>query len=225
MVNRNKMRGNGSMATQIKNGQRIVFIGDSITDCGRRDAQRPLGNGYVKIFMDLTTIREPGKRFVAINKGIGGDNAVGLRNRWTDDVLRNRPDWLSIKVGINDLHGHLFGNRKELAPKSFEEAYREILARTRAALPKCGILLIDPFYLSLDSAPNSARKQVLDTMPEYLAIVAKLSREFKTRHIETHEMFGRLLKYHEPDVFCAEPVHPNPTGHLAIAEAVYQALS
>jgi len=213
------------MSTQIKTGQKVLFIGDSITDCGRRGEQRPLGNGYVKLLADLLIIREPGKRVAIINKGIGGDNVVGLRNRWTDDVLRNRPDWLSIKIGINDLHGHLFGNCKDLAPQPYEAAYREILERTRQALPKCRILLVDPFYISQDASPNSHRKQVLDAMPEYLDIVDRLSSLFKTRHIKTHELFGRLLKCHEPDTFCAEPVHPNPTGHLAIAEAIYEALS
>ena len=213
------------MSMQIKNGQKVLFIGDSITDCGRRDAQRPLGAGYVKLFADMMIIRESAKRVEIINKGISGDNVVGLRNRWTDDVLRNRPDWLSIKIGINDLHGYLFGNRKDLAPKPYEAAYREILARTRQALPKCRILLVDPFYISQDPSSNSPRKQVLDSMPDYLSIVDRLSRTFKTCHIKTHELFGRLLKYHEPDTFCAEPVHPNPTGHLAIAEAIYAALS
>ena len=213
------------MSTQIKNGQKVLFIGDSITDCGRRDTQRPLGGGYVKLFADLMIIGEPDKRITIINKGISGDNVVGLRNRWTDDVLRNRPDWLSIKIGINDLHASLFSGRKELAPQPYEAAYREILERTRAALPKCQILLIDPFYISRDTASNSPRKQVLDSMPDYLAIVDRISRTFKTRHIKTHALFGRLLKCHEPDTFCAEPVHPNPTGHLVIAEAIYEALS
>jgi len=213
------------MTTQIKNGQKIVFIGDSITDCGRRDSQRPLGGGYVKLFADLIISREPAKRIEIINKGIGGDNVVGLRNRWTDDVLRNRPDWLSIKIGINDLHGYLFAGRKDLAPQPYEAAYREILERTRQALPKCRILLVDPFYISQDASSNSQRKQVLDSMPDYLSIVERLSRTFKARHIKTHELFGSLLKCHEPDAFCAEPVHPNPTGHLVIAEAIYEALS
>ena len=214
------------MSTQIKNGQKVLFIGDSITDCGRRDSQRPLGNGYVKLLADLLTIRDPAKRITIINKGIGGDNVVGLRNRWMDDVLHNRPDWLSIKIGINDLHSHC-RNEKDTAvtPERYETAYREILERTRAALPKCQILLIDPFYISRDTAPNSQRKQVLDSMPDYLSIVERLSRTFKAQHIKTHELFKRLLTYHEPDTFCAEPVHPNPTGHLVIADAIYDALS
>jgi len=213
------------MTTQIRNGQKIVFIGDSITDCGRRVAHRPLGDGYVKMFADLMIIRESAKRVAIINKGISGDNVLGLRNRWTDDVLRNRPDWLSIKIGINDLHGCLLSGRKDLALQAYEVAYREILERTRAVLPKCQILLIDPFYISRDTVPNSQRKQVLDSMPDYLAVVDRLSRIFKTRHIKTHKLFGHLLKYYQTDTFCAEPVHPNPTGHLAITEAIYEALS
>ncbi len=213
------------MALQIRNGQKVLFIGDSITDCGRRDSQRPLGNGYVRMWADLMIIRDPAKRVEIINKGISGDNVVGLRNRWTDDVLRNRPDWLSIKIGINDLHGCIFSGRKELSPRMYEVAYREILERTRQALPKCRILLVDPFYISRDTAPTSQRKQVLDSMPDYLSVVDRLSRTFNARHVKTHERFGRLLKYYELDTFCAEPVHPNATGHLAIAEAIYEVLN
>jgi len=38
------------MATKIKSGEKVLFIGDSITDCGRRNEARPLGVGYVKLF-------------------------------------------------------------------------------------------------------------------------------------------------------------------------------
>ncbi len=87
------------------------------------------------------------------------------------------------------------------------------------------MLLIDCFYLSLDRRPESQRGQVLKAIPAYLAATARLSREFRTLHIATHALFRRLLQHCPPDVFCNEPVHPNLTGHLAIAEAVYAALS
>jgi lysophospholipase L1-like esterase len=212
------------MALRIKNGEKILFIGDSITDCGRRDAAAPLGNGYVKLFNDLLIGREPEKRITIINKGIGGDNVVGLKNRWTDDVLRHSPDWLSIKIGINDLHS-TFGNPAGVHPKVYAEAYDDILARTRKALPKCRILLIQPFYISIESAPNTWRRQVQDLLPAYLNIVAGLHRKYGTRIVKTHALYQHLLRYHDADAFCGEPVHPNPTGHLVIAEAVYSALS
>ncbi len=210
---------------QIRSGQTILFIGDSITDCGRRAAERPLGSGYVKQFSDLLTARHPKKAITVINKGIGGDVVTGLRNRWEDDVIRNKPDWLSIKIGINDLHRTLRQSPEAVPPTLYREAYEDILQRTRKNLPRCKILLIDSFYISTDTAPTSFRGEVLKLLPQYLRIVNDLSRKYGTLHVKTHEVFKRLLKTHEPDTFCPEPVHPNLTGHLVIADAVYDTLN
>ena len=43
----------------IQNGETMLFIGDSITDCGRRGAEAPLGVGDVRIFSELATARYP----------------------------------------------------------------------------------------------------------------------------------------------------------------------
>lgn len=212
------------MPTKLKSGETLLFIGDSITDCGRRDSHAPLGWGYVKIFHDLLAIREPQKNVNILNKGIGGHKAYELRDRWSDDVLRHKPDWLSVLVGINDLCHTLVGGAN-VPPQSFEEAYDDFLGRTRTKLPRTRILLLDPFYISRETSPTSFRKTVLDRLPEYIHVVHKMVRKYGTRHVKTHEMFQTLLKHRQADTFCPEPVHPNPTGHLAIAEAVYQALS
>lgn len=213
------------MPTKLKSGDTLLFIGDSITDCGRRASEAPLGNGYVRLVSDLLAIREPDQAVRIINKGIGGDNILGLQNRWSDDVLRHRPDWLSVKIGINDLHTAVRGQADGITPERFAKAYDEVLARTRAALPKCRILLITPFYISIESSPNSFRRQVLNALPAYIDTVVGLSRKYRTRLVHTHDLFQRLLKTYEADRFCPEPVHPNLAGHLAIAEAVYEALS
>jgi lysophospholipase L1-like esterase len=213
------------MSLKIRNGETVLFIGDSITDCGRRAESRPLGNGYVKLFADMATIREPDKAFRIINKGISGDRVTGLRDRWTDDVLRERPDWLSVKIGINDCHTVLRGAPDAVTPELYREAYDDVLARTRAELPKCNMLLIEPFYMSIETSENSFRRAVLDLLPRYIEIVCEMSQKYGTRLVRTHEMFATLLLHHPADEFGAEPVHPNLTGHLAIAEAVYAALS
>ena len=213
------------MASLLKDGQTLLFIGDSITDCGRRGAERPLGNGYVKLFADMLKIRDPEKNLHIINKGIGGNRVTDLQARWSDDMLRHGPDWLSVKIGINDLHSHLSAGPNAVSPEVFEKVYEDILSRTREALPECRMLLIDPFYISTDRAPSSWRQQVLDLIPAYIEVVHKMSERYETRLVETHEMFQRLLGHYEPDEFCPEPVHPHLTGHLAIAEAVWDALS
>jgi len=210
---------------KIRSGQRILFIGDSITDCGRRGTDAPLGSGYVKLFADMLIIRHPKRAITVINKGIGGDVVTGLRDRWSDDVIRNRPNWLSIKIGINDLHMTLRQSPDPVPPQLYREAYEDIIERTRDALPECRLLLIDPFYISTDSAPTSFRSAVQKLLPQYLRIVNDLSRRYGTLHVETHQVFQRLLRDHEPDTFCPEPVHPNLTGHMVIANAVYAALN
>lgn len=210
---------------RIRQGQTILFIGDSITDCGRRGPESPLGSGYVKIFSDMLLSRHPNRRVTVINKGISGDVVTGLRDRWKDDVLRHRPHWLSIKIGINDLHRTLRDDPAAVPPPLYREVYGQILERTRKTLPECKLLLIDPFYISTDDTPMSFRAQALRRLPEYIRTVHDLSRRYRTRHVKTHQLFQKLLKNHEPDTFCPEPVHPNLTGHLVIADAVYTALS
>jgi len=212
------------MKLKIKDRQTILFIGDSITDCGRRTTEKPLGNGYVKLFHDMLTIREPEKKINIINKGISGDNIVGLQSRWTDDVLIHRPEWISIKIGINDLHTVLWKNEKAISPEVFNKTYNDILFRTKVVLPKCEILLIEPFYISVEDNKESFRKSVLDLIPEYIKIVREMSKKYKTRLVKTHEMFKMFLKYHEAETLCPEPVHPYLIGHMAIAETVYSML-
>ena len=212
-------------ATTIQNGDTILFIGDSITDCGRCTTDAPLGNGYVKLFTDMLLSRRPDWQTTVLNKGIGGNTVVDLRNRWHDDVLRHEPDWLSVKVGINDLHSMLAEQPDSITPERFRDAYTEILARTATALPRCRILLIDPFYISTDPAPSSLRHRVLQLLPAYLDTVHALSKEYGTGLVRTHDLFQGLLRDHDPDTFCPEPVHPHLTGHLIIADAVYGALS
>ena len=133
---------------QIRNGQTILFVGDSITDCGRRGADRPLGSGYVKLFADMLIIRHAKKAITVINKGIGGDVVTGLRNRWDDDVIRSKPDWLSIKIGINDLHRTLRQGPEAIPPKLYREAYEDILERTKKKGAAQVQDLADRFFLS-----------------------------------------------------------------------------
>jgi len=189
------------MGTKLKSGETILFIGDSITDCGRRGEFAPLGCGYVKMLADMLAIREPAKRVTVINKGIGGNAVTDLQRRWSDDVLRHKPDWLSIKIGINDLHRTLGGSPEAVPPDLFEKTYDEILSRTKRKLPNCRLLLIDPFYISTDRSPHSKRNDVLRLLPKYIATVHKMAKRYRTRLVKTHEVFQKLLKFHEADLF------------------------
>jgi len=215
-------RSDGELA--IQDGQTVVFIGDSITDCGRRAANAPLGDGYVSLIVGLLAARYPERKITFINKGIGGDVATGLRERWDDDVLSHRPDWLSVLVGINDLHRTLRDAPEAVPPELYRQAYTQCLQRT-AERTSARMILLEPFYMSRAADPHSWRAKVLQLLPEYLAVVADLAEQFGAIHIRLHEMFQRVLAHHEADFICPEPVHPNRTGHLMIAHEWLRAVN
>ena len=208
----------------VEDGQTLLFIGDSITDCGHRGPEAPLGNGYVRIFSELVTTHYPGRQIRYINKGIGGNRVTDLRERWRDDVLFCKPDRLSIKIGINDLHSHLRGAEGAVNPEYFEGVYDELLDLTGRELG-CPIVLLTPFYISTDRSGGTFRSQVLELIPLYIEAVERLSARYGTRLVELHEIFGEHLKHREAEAFCPEPVHPNPAGHMVIAQALFEALS
>ena len=118
----------------FEDGETVVFIGNSITDCGRRDAQAPYGNGYVKFIIDLITARYPERNITYFNEGIGGNTVEDLYNRWEKDLLSHEDaDWVSVKIGINDLHRFL-GGAANLSPDKYEDLYRKCLEMTKEKL-------------------------------------------------------------------------------------------
>ena len=204
-------------------GQKVLFIGDSITDCGRRDAAAPLGDGYVSLLRDLVIAGWPDRKLMWINKGIGGNKVTDLRDRWEDDVIREAPDFLSVKIGINDLHTYLGDKQSGISPKRFRDAYDEILTRATTKI-KPQLMLITPFYISTDRSGQSFRSIVLDLLPEYISIVESMAQKFGARLVRLQPMFERQLQHRPAETFCPEPVHPNRTGHLLIAHEVLRVL-
>lgn len=207
----------------VKDGQTFVFIGDSITDCGRRDAQAPFGNGYARMAIDLITARYPERRITFVNEGISGDTILGLRNRWHDDVLRHKPNWVSIKIGINDLHRKFNPSAEQIPPDRYESLYREVLDLTESQT-KAKIVLIDPFFISTNVEGVGFRSQVLALLPRYIDVVHRLSKEYGTLLVRTHDAFLKQLRYRPADRFCPEPVHPWPSGHMVIAHELLTVL-
>jgi len=207
----------------LQDDQTVLFIGDSITDCGRRAAERPLGSGYVRMFTEMATARWPERRISYINKGIGGNRITDLKNRWHDDVLYHRPDRLSVKIGINDLHSTLRNAEDAVTPEIFAEVYDELLLLTQKEL-ECPVVLLTPFYISTDRDGNSFRSEVLDLLPSYIDTVEQMADRYDTLLVNLHEIFQEQLEYRDADTFCPEPVHPNHTGHMVMAQALIDAV-
>jgi acyl-CoA thioesterase-1 len=214
--------GINNMPFAVKPKQTVLFTGDSITDRGRRMEFAPLGNGYVKMVSDLIKAKYPKLQIDVINTGVSGDTACHMFHRWSDDVIRHQPDWLSIMIGINDVHRwRADPTLDEFSPDGYFKYYDAVVSRA-VKETKAKIILLDPFYISNDRAADSGRSLILHHLPKYHKIVASLAAQHKTRHVKLHAVFAKLLQHNPPDRFCPEPIHPHESGHLVMA---YQWLS
>ncbi|MDB5324534.1 MAG: hypothetical protein JWM57_103, partial [Phycisphaerales bacterium] len=79
------------MPLDLQPGQTFLFIGDSITDVGRKTDPDGIGNGYVRLIRDYLYAKDPAKSTRVINTGISGNKVTDLAKRWKEDVLDHAP--------------------------------------------------------------------------------------------------------------------------------------
>lgn len=133
------------MTLRIAAGSTLLFIGDSITEWGRDDATGSIGHGYVRIAADAWAAAHPQHPVTVVNKGIGGNRAADLRERWTRDALEVRPDIVTIMVGINDTWRR-FDIGETTSTAAYEADYRHLLERLHDET-HAQVLLVEPFLL------------------------------------------------------------------------------
>jgi len=189
--------------------QRLVFAGDSITDAGRlRSDDRSLGDGYVSLIADELTAQ--GADVVAINRGIAGDRAVDLERRWDQDVLAERPDVLTVYVGVNDMLRR-FDSGDPTSAEAFEATYRRLLASVRVPL----LILVEPFFVPV----RPEQHEWLADLDEKRAIVARLAEENGARLVLLHDAVTRAAAEQGADAVVPDGVHPTPVGSRLLADA------
>jgi len=211
----------------METGDTILFIGDSITDCGRReDRFKPYGCGFVTFVRNRFLVERPELKLNFVNRGIGGDTVENLYSRWVDDVVEWSPDIVVVGVGINDLNRYLTDpGALRQSPEGFEKTYSAALALTRETLPKCRILLLQPFYGGQDTTTGEYRNQVLTLLPTYHKAVQQVGRSHDAAVVDLHAAFHKRLSLQPASIyFPEEPVHPGEAGHFLIADEVYRAL-
>jgi len=207
----------------LKSGERFLFMGDSITDCGRREDPRGWGNGYAAILPGLVYAEDAELDIEYLNRGINGNTTVELEKRWDEDCLSLNPDWLSVLIGINDCHRYLFDDRQETGPEPYAQRLESLLQRATDATG-CSLILLEPFYWMVPPGTDERQRRVWALLPEYIAAVHRLAEQFQARLVRLHEIGQQVLQGHSPEVLSPEPVHPNITGHGLIASALLEAL-
>ncbi|WP_431279209.1 SGNH/GDSL hydrolase family protein [Leifsonia poae] len=183
---------------------RFVFVGDSITDCGRdRSDPTSLGEGYVRIIAD--TLAGRGGDVDVRNVGVSGDRAVDLEARWAQDVVVAEPDVLTLYVGVNDMWRR-FDSDDPTSPEAFEATLRRLLD----ALPEHGprLLFIEPFFLPF--APG--QQEWVDDLDAKRAVVRRVAAEHGATLVPLQERMSAAVAESGLDAIAPDGVHPTPSG-------------
>ena len=200
--------------------KRILFQGDSITDCGRkREEFYGMGSGYANLVKASLGMDRPNE-FEYVNRGISGNRIVDLYARMKIDLINLAPDYLSIYIGVNDVWHEIAKDNGVATPK-FEKIYSMLLDEIREALPETKIILISPYVLPGTATCDTEEKpdrwsRFQIGVAEKAAVVKKLAETYNLPLIELQPAFDAACEKAPADYWARDGVHPTACGHEII---------
>ena len=202
----------------LKKGDRIVFLGDSITAGGTRP------KGYVTLIKKALTEKHKDLDLEIIGAGISGNKVPDLQRRLDRDVLAKKPTVVVIYIGINDVwHGEKDPARGTPKDK-FEAGLKEIIGKIKNA--KARVILCTPSVIGEKTDGSNALDAKLD---EYSAISRRVAREEKVQLCDLRKAFLEHLKKknsknEERGILTNDRVHLNEAGNCFVAEVMLKSL-
>ncbi|HWE02410.1 MAG TPA: GDSL-type esterase/lipase family protein [Tepidisphaeraceae bacterium] len=177
---------------------RTVFLGDSITD----------GNTYPQLVRDA--LADAGlPKMVAINAGIGGDTAAGMRGRLERDVLAFHPMLVTLSAGANDALRHVSSG-------SYEKDIRAIADRLKAE--HVPLILLTPNILGPKQQAKGQKN-----LDAYEAILRQVAADYGLRVAEVNRRQKEALAGGIGQL-APDDLHPNWAGQTMIARAVLDSM-
>lgn len=216
-----------SLSTQLKasvppfqHGDRVVFIGDSITHGGRYHAD---------IYLYHAT-RFPYRPFVAHNCGISGDTAPGTNLRFESDIAVHRPTVATIMLGMNDAYAWAFDPSLALQEKISAQASSydhytqsmDQMAKTLAEMD-CRMVFIKPSIYDqtavLDQKNLLGKNDQLGRFAEYIDALAIKYDASVVDFYTPMSVINHVIQASDPSatIVGGDRVHPGIPGHLVMA--------
>ncbi len=205
----------------LKKGERIVFLGDSLTAAGVRQ------DGYITMLKEALQERRPDLGVHLIGAGISGNKVPDIQARLERDVLSYRPTCVFIFIGVNDVWHSQNGRGTS------EEDYRRGLYDVISRIQNAGATVV------LATPPVIGEKRQgenpLDAMLEDYAVISRSagSRMGATICDLRQTMPAYLAVFNEENaetgILTTDRVHFNRAGNRFVANhaamAIYEALA
>lgn len=210
----------------LKDNATILFQGDSITDAGRTydykisfpeelpEENFGLGYGYPFMIKNYLDVFHRGKNIKVLNRAISGNRSIDLVERWKEDCLDLKPDYLSILVGVNDVWRRYDGTNIITTPQEYEDNLHKMISSVKNQNENCEIILLEPFLLPVDKEKECYRE---DLDPK-IHILRKIAREYNATYIPFDGVFASQWVSINPEELSYDGVHLTQKGHSIIAK-------
>ena len=192
---------------------KILFQGDSITDCGRGNG---LGQGYPLLVSARLGLDAPDK-YEFLNFGISGNRVVDVYGRFKKDRWNHEPDGFSILIGINAVW-HALGGQNGVEADRFYTVLKMLADDTIARFPKIRMIFMEPFTLNTGVVAAN-----WDYFREETALraraVERVARETNQLYLPLQTLFDAACEKADASYWLRDGVHPTAAGHQMIADA------
>ena len=208
----------------LKENDRIVFLGDSITALGARPG------GYVTLTSEAIAKAYPELNIQVVGAGIGGHKVPNCQQRLDRDVLQENPSIVMIYIGINDVwhwtHPKVVARgKKGTTPEVFESGLKDMIEKINDVGAR--VILCTPTVIGEKSDGSNSEDRMLD---QYADISRKVAKETGSQMLDLRKAFIDYLKEHNPEqadqgILTKDTVHMNEEGNRFLSQLVLEALA
>ena len=212
---------------KLEKNSKIVFMGDSVTDCGRQQPvgeaifDEAYGNGYVNIIRAILAVDYAEMNIRPVNMGISGNNVLDLKARWQTDVFDQKPDWVSVMIGINDIWRQFDSPlmpETHVAYDVYKATLEELVAKTIDKVS--GMVIMTPYFI--EPRKDDPMRAMMD---RYGAAAKDIAKKYGAVIVDTQAAMDKLTQAIPTAAISWDRVHPNIKGHMALAKAFMEAIS
>jgi len=199
----------------IHNGDKIAFLGDSITQFG---TERP--NGYVNLVLaGLKTLRIEVKPIFA---GVSGNQSNDMLARIDNSVIAHHPDWMLLSCGVNDIWHGAEDPTKGVELPAYKVNMTQMIDMAQAAGIKVGLMSITVCTENPED-PRNLKVALYNDFLRQLALKKKCLR-IDVGSALRNEIAIRAAAGKTPGKLVTEDgVHMNALGNMIMAEAILRA--
>jgi lysophospholipase L1-like esterase len=197
---------NAKLGAPAKDEERVVFMGDSITDFW----SNPQFGGFF-----------PGKPYM--NRGVGGQTTPQMLLRFRPDVIALQPRAVVILAGTNDIAGNT-------GPMTMEETEGNLASMSELAHAH-GIRVVLSSVMPVSDITGADGKKIIQTEkrpPEKILVLNEWIKKYAADHGDVYLDYFSAMVDHKGFLksgFTYEGLHPNAQGYAIMARLAEKAIA